>query len=988
MLHPEEESVAGDPASNDVVIEQFCRRLAAEGYRGDILADEASRLLAATDNSVYQVLPLLVLAPLDGQDLDTIVRTASAESFKDLALTARGGGTGTNGQALTDAVVVDTSRHMNHILGIDVTNGTVRVEPGVVLGQLNDFLADHGLTFPPQISTASRATIGGMISTDACGKGSRVYGKTGDFGDSLRLLLADGRMVEARAYDCSELDQAATSRDPGLQLAARLRAVVDPVRQQVKAVFPKISRSLTGYNLRDAFPDDRAVLLHRLISGSEGTLGIIRDITLRIIPRPVARKLVVVRYRDLDSALTDCGRILRHEPAAIETLDEKLYDLARHDPSWGMVRLAMEGERTPARALATNFVEFIGKSEQEVDERLTRFVNELASARHVQGWHLAEDPADQKRIWGIRSRAVGLLGRTKGPRKPIAFVEDTVVPPDRLTDYIRDFRALLDRHGVEYGMFGHVDVGCLHVRPALDMTDEKDARLLRIITEEVVGLVKRYGGLLWGEHGKGYRGEFTQEFFGDTLYPVLGEIKRIFDPLNRLNPGKIVTPSPDSNGVVPIDGVPFRGALDGDVPTGIRAEWTKAFECNGNGVCFDWDATVPICPSYKVTRDRVHSPKGRAALVREWLREQQEPSSRRDSGIERQLYDSMANCLGCNACASQCPVHVAVPELRSRFLHRYHETHARPLRDRIMARIEGLASLGRKAPGLANALTANATARGLARQYLGVVDTPRFSVPSLARRLHHLAYAAAPGPKVALLLDPFTTSFDARVPEATIKLLRRLNVDVQPLHARTTGKAAHVHGYRGRFQRESEALMATICTFTDNKIPVLAIEPSIALFLRQECAAGPDHQAADGVFLINEWLCEAGIEGLPVSSDADGEAAYHLIPHCTEATAVPETGEMWTTVFRQFGLELKQHGAGCCGMAGTYGHLYEHQDRSRALFAMSWQTPAAEYRDRLLATGFSCRCQVGRLSGFRPRHPIEVLCDRVSGTVQEASQFA
>lgn len=980
MPHPAEENTLASPAISDGVIERFCGDLSAEGYRGDTLTDEASRLLAATDNSVYQVLPGLVLAPLDGPDLDTIVRVASKPPYKRLALTARGGGTGTNGQALTNAVVVDTSRHMNRILGIDLASSTVRVEPGVVLGQLNDYLASHQLIFPPQISTTSRATIGGMISTDACGKGSRIYGKTGDYVQSLQLLLASGKSVEARIYGCDEIDEAPASRDHGLQLAAQLRAVVDPVRRQVEAVFPKISRSLTGYNLRDAFPDDGTVHLHRLIAGSEGTLGIIRDITLRVIPRPGARKLVVVRYSDLDTALDDCERILRHDPAAIETLDEKLYELARHDPSWAMVRPAMEGERTPSRALATNFVEFIGTSGEEVDARIKRFVTELASAGHITGWYLSEDAAEQKRIWGIRARAVGLLGRTKGARKPIAFVEDTVVPPERLADYIRDFKALLDRHGVEYGMFGHVDVGCLHVRPALDMTSEQDARLLRSITEEVVGLVKHYGGLLWGEHGKGYRGEFTREFFGDTLYPVLGEIKRIFDPSNRLNPGKIVTPSPASGGVVPIDGVPFRGTLDSRVPAETRAQWTKAFECNGNGVCFDWDVTVPICPSYKVTRDRVHSPKGRSALVREWLRERHEAGTHSHSGIEAQLYESMANCLGCNACASQCPIHVSVPELRSRFLHRYHETHARPLRDRVMGRIETLAAWGRKMPRLVNAMTTSAAARALARRYLGVVDTPRFSVPSLASRVRRETHSGASDRKVALLLDPFTASFDALAPEATIKLMRKLGFDVQLLPAGATGKAAHVHGYRERFTRESQALLANIASYAERSIPVLAIEPSIALFLRQECAAG-------NVFLVNEWLLETDVDRLPGDTDCAGEDSYVLISHCTEVTAIPDTGEMWARVFRRFGLTMEQQGAGCCGMAGTYGHLREHQERSRALYAMSWQAPAAEYQNRLLATGFSCRCQVGRLSGFRPRHPVEALYARVSGTPQDASQF-
>lgn len=969
-------------AIDGTVRDAFCTALSAAGFRGDVHFDEAGRLLAATDNSVYQVTPAIVLMPRDGDDLHVIMQVAATPPFQRLALTPRGGGTGTNGQALTNAVVIDTSRYMTRIHRLDAEAGTVRVEPGVVLGQLNAYLADHDLTFPAQISTASRATIGGMIATDACGKGSRIYGKTSDYIESLDVILANGNSMTARTFSADELD---TPGDAGAQLALALRALVAPVRHVVEQVFPRISRSLTGYDIQRAFPADGSVQLHRLIAGSEGTLVVIRAITLRVIPTPAARKLAVVRYDNLDCALSDCQRVLSHDPSAIETLDERLYALAQTDPSWGQISHAMEGEHTPAGPIATNFVEFIGDSDDAVDQRIQRFIDATHGIRGYRGHYVADNTEEQGQLWAVRSKGVGLLARAEGPRKPIAFVEDTVVPPEHLPDYIREFRAILDNHGVEYGMFGHVDVGCLHVRPALDMTQESDAQLLRVITDEVVALVKRYGGLLWGEHGKGYRGEFAKDFFGQDLYPVLGQIKHAFDPHNRMNPGKIVTPRPELQEVASIDAVPFRGSLDGSVPSSVRRKWTKAFECNGNGVCFDWDASVPICPSYKVTRDRVQSPKGRAALLREWLRLRQGVEPARAHTIEQQLFQSMEGCLGCNACASQCPVHVSIPELRSRFYEAYHETHRRPLHKYLLGNVERLIAVGRRVPALINPLLRLRPVRRLAERHLSLVDTPDFSWPRLERRAD-CRVSQPGGTSVVLLLDPYTTAFDADVPAAALRLLQTLGCDVSTVEVISSGKAAHVQGMRQKAARHSRRVLKRLAAAAGQGQAVIALEPSVALHLRQDVEASVDSPVAGRIVLLNEWLNDLAADVLPAWLPGPTEQPpYGLLTHCTESTALPDSGQRWERVFRRFGLSLRAERAGCCGMAGTYGHLRDNQERSKALYAMSWQQHAGHYGERLLATGFSCRCQVARLSNFRPRHPVEVLAQRVLGLSQDTT---
>lgn len=970
----------------------FAAALRAAGFTGDILTDAASRQALATDNSVYQVLPAMVLAPRDPADLQRIAAAAAAQP--GIRLTARGGGTGTNGQSLTDAVVVDTSRYMTRILEIDPERRLVRIEPGVVLGQLNAALAPYDLEFPPMISTASRATLGGMVSTDACGKGSRVLGRTGDYVVSMRLLLADGRAIETRHLAAAELDPA--SSDPAVQLAQELKRQIEPVRQAIKDTFPKISRSLTGYNLRDAFPADGSVNLNRLIAGGEGTLALIQDLTLRVAERPTVKRLVVIRYHAFDAALADAQRLLAFAPTAIETLDQRIYELARQDPSWFQAQHALVNPASPEQLLVINFVEFAGRDAAAVEAKTARLVEALAERRDHLGYHVSLDSQEQSALWAVRERSVGLLGRVAGARKPVPFVEDTVVPPEHLADYIKDFRALLDRHGVSYGMFGHVDVGCLHVRPSLNMKDPADRERLRAITEEVVALVKRYGGLLWGEHGKGYRGEFTRDFFGERLYPVLSGIKRTFDPDNRLNPGKIVTPDPSGNGVTAIDGVPFRGEFDSRIPSADQQRWAKALECNGNGVCFDWSATTTICPSYKVTRDRVHSPKGRADLLREWLRREAAAGTEADpsqgqaqSRFSEEVYAALHGCLGCKACASQCPVQVDIPTLRARFLQRYHRRHRRPLRDHLIAAIETLAPWLSRWPRASNALLQAPGLRAATRRLGGLVDFPALAERSFARRLAAsgiqtstpaeilAASRESGGSTVALLQDAFTSHFDPDVPAAGYRLLKALGYDVHILPYLPSGKAAHVRGFLSRFERTGRRLLAALEPLVQAQIPIVGIEPSIVLCLRQEYRL--ELGTAIPAQLIQEWLAEQALDALAAQAAPAPQETYRLAPHCSEKTALPQAPQQWQRIFAAAGLQLEEVPVGCCGMSGTYGHETEHQQESRQLYAMSWQKPVREHGQRLLATGFSCRCQAQRLDHQRLPHPLEILAARLPG---------
>ncbi len=438
----------------------------------------------------------------------------------------------------------------------------------------------------------------------------------------------------------------------------------------------------------------------------------------------------------------------------------------------------------------------------------------------------------------MRKKGVGLLGNTKGERKPLPFVEDTAVPPENLADYIREFRTLLESYGLDYAMFGHVDVGCLHVRPALDLKNPEEESWIRELSDKVVELVKKYDGVMWGEHGRGFRSEYTAEFFGEELHQDLRRIKEAFDPNNRLNPGKIVTPLSHDDKVVTIEG-PLRGHKDRQIAPVLLKEYESAINCNGNGACFDYSPENVMCPSSRITRDRLHSPQGRAGMMREWLRllsvnQQSGVSGKKplgflynflnkiqnswrkkhgESDFSHEVYESMAGCLACKACATQCPVHVDVPEFRSKFLDLYHGRYLRPLKDYLVGSTESFGRLFSQMPLLTNALLSWSLSRMLLKNLIGLRDLPIYS-PESVRRL--LQKAEAPAfdvdelilrtpeeleQSVILLQDAFTSFYESQVVMDFYELLKQLDYTVYVAPFSPNGKPLHVKGFLKQFRK-------------------------------------------------------------------------------------------------------------------------------------------------------------------------------------------
>lgn len=998
----------------------FLQALEQQGFTGDTATSYADRLTMATDNSIYQLLPDAVLFPRSTADVALLARLASEERFKSLVFTPRGGGTGTNGQSLNTGIVVDMSRYMNRIIEINPEQGWVRVEAGVIKDQLNQYLKPYGYFFAPELSTSNRATLGGMINTDASGQGSLVYGKTSDHVMGVRAVLLNGDILDTHPMSIALAEDLGRDDSPTGKI---YRTVLERCREQRQLIidkFPKLNRFLTGYDLRHVFNDSLSQFdLTRILCGSEGTLAFITEAKLDITRLPKVRRLVNIKYDSFDSALRNAPFMVEARALSVETVDSKVLNLAREDIVWHSVS-ELIADVPGKEMLGLNIVEFAGDDLELIEGQVASLCERLDSLISqgeggVIGWQVCTELAGIERIYNMRKKAVGLLGNAKGQAKPIPFAEDTCVPPQHLADYITEFRALLDSHNLSYGMFGHVDAGVLHVRPALDMTDPHQEVLMKRISDDVVALTAKYGGLLWGEHGKGFRAEYSPAFFGETLYEELRRIKAVFDPDNRLNPGKICPPLGVDDPMMQVDAVK-RGTFDRQIPIAVRTSWRGAMECNGNGLCFNFDVKSPMCPSMKITSNRIHSPKGRATLTREWLRlladrgvdpdalEKQMPEKRASlrTLIERtrnswharkgeydfshEVKEAMSGCLACKACSTQCPIKIDVPEFRSRFLQLYHTRYLRPMRDHLVATVESYAPLMARAPKTFNFFMSQPWVRNLSARHIGMIDLPMLSTPSLQQQLvgHTSAnttleqlesYSAEQKARTVLVVqDPFTSYYDAQVVADFVRLVEKLGLEPVVLPFSPNGKAQHIKGFLQKFARTARKTSEFLNRVAKLGMPMVGVDPALVLCYRDEYkqTLGED-RGEFHVQLVHEWL--PGVLANREAAAVGGESWY-LFGHCTEVTALPTAPNQWSAIFARLGAKLENVSVGCCGMAGTYGHEVKNHANSLGIYELSWHQAMQRLpRQRCLATGYSCRSQVKRVEGNGVRHPLQALLE-------------
>ncbi|MDH4066328.1 MAG: FAD-binding oxidoreductase, partial [Acidobacteriota bacterium] len=733
------------------------RRDLIAAVEGDVRCDAASRALYSTDASVYQIQPLAVVIPRTPGD---VVKTVEVAARHGVPLTPRGGGTSQAGQAVGAGLVVDTSTHLNRVLEVDPAARTARVQPGIVLDELNAALRPHNLRFAPDISSASRATVGGMIANNSSGARSVIYGKTIDHVHELQVVLADGAVERFAPLEGDVLAAAREGRGIAAAAYRTIPALAQAHAGEIDRRFPKILRRVGGYNL-DAFVDPvRPVDLSRILVGSEGTLGFVLEATLGLVPLPAAKAMLTAEFDDLLDALGATPLVLRHGPSAVEVMDDFILSHTRENAVLDAMRRSIV-ERDGSALLC---IEFYGDHADDLPPRLDALARDLQASGVGCRTRTMTDAAAQARVWSLREAALGLSMATRGDGKAVSFVEDTAVAPEQLRDYIARFLRIVERHQTTAGVYAHASVGCLHVRPVVDLKTAAGVARFEAIATEVADLVLEFGGALSGEHGDGLvRGAFNEKMFGPALYEAFRTVKRTFDPQGLFNPGRIVDTPPITSHLrfgagyqTPEPVTYFDYASFGGFGRAVEM-------CSGVGACRKTrDGTM--CPSFMATRDEAHSTRGRANVLRLAMSGRMAEAGLDDASV----HEVLDLCLECRACKSECPVGVDVGRYKSEFLAGYWTRHGVPLAARAFGRIDELAQLGSRLAPVANALAGSATGRRLAEAMLGVDrrrTPPRWASRTLRDRLRNRRRPTSE-PRAVLFADTFTSHVEPEVGEA------------------------------------------------------------------------------------------------------------------------------------------------------------------------------------------------------------------------------
>lgn len=895
----------------ETVYVKFLEALTSSNFSGEIEDRYAARLLVATDNSVYQRMPQAVLFPKSKEDVVEIFKLASRSEFKSVKFAPRGGGTGTNGQSLTDGIVIDMSRHMKKVWDFNPQERSIYVQPGVIKDELNELTAKENLFFSPELSTSSRATIGGMLSNDAAGQGSLVYGRTSEHILEVDVVLEDGSTALFKPVSGDELKAKLALKNLEGEIYRTVYSLIKDNAAAIKQHFPKLNRFLTGYDLDHAYdPKSDTLNLCRLVCGAEGTLCTVVGAKLDLTVKPTYRALCVVKYENFDSALRHANALIKAGVFSVETVDSKVLNLAKKDPVWLSVKdyiTDVEGSEISG----VNIVEFNGMDTEKVKAFMLKLYDQTIKQSQkrqmgILGACIVESKEGIAAVYGMRKKAVGLLGSAAGAKKLVAFTEDTVVPPENLADYILEFRALLDGMNVTYGMFGHVDTGLMHVRPALDLTTDEDREKLVKISDGVVELVKKYGGQMWGEHGRGYRSCYGEVFFGE-LYPLARKVKSAFDKDNRLNSGKICVPfGNETDKLVAVDD-PMRGDLDRTIDIRVRDSFDGAMNCNGNGQCFSYSTASLMCPSYRYSKDHVKSPKGYSGLMREWLRlmtergvdiNAAEEKLTIEASRERTFKEScvaavsyvgnlfertyntlferedfnheylghVATCLSCKSCKTQCPAHVNSAELNSRFLNFYYSRYLRPSMDFLCMNAERTNPLMARVPRLSNALLQNSLSKLLVENIFKFVDLPKFNERTLSQQAKDAniqvltakeAEERAAHYDVIVVSNAFTASYEADGLIDLAKLVRSMGFKVAILKPYTNGKLLVIRGARAAFIRKARPQAERLARLNAKGLTLVGFDPALTICYRDEYKSLIPNCPDFNVMLPEEWLKQA-----------------------------------------------------------------------------------------------------------------------------------
>jgi FAD/FMN-containing dehydrogenase/Fe-S oxidoreductase len=949
--------------------------------RGEVSFDYATLGLYSTDSSIYQIKPVAVVVPRDEEDVLAAMRVAREHG---VSILPRGGGTSLGGQAVGESMILDFTKYMDNILELNVAERWVRVQPGVILDELNAALAPHGLQFGPDPATSDRAAIGGMMGNNSSGTKSIVYRVMVDHVLASKVALSDGTVLELTELSGEEYDARCNGPGSGAREAEvyrGFRRIIEANRDEILKRYPKIMRHVQGYNL-DAFVKTDRWNLSKLIVGSEGTLAVILEAKLNLVPLPKCKIVCVPHFADLLEAIRTVQPILAYGPSAVEILDADVIGLARS--SLGIAPLCGFIQGDPAAVL---IVEFFGETPEEVAEKAEKLAADLEGKELGYAWPIIADAGGQADVWAVRADGLGILLGMKGERKPTAFIEDCAVPVEVLPEYIDRTLKFCHQRGVPVAMYGHVSVGVIHVRPILDLKKQEDIDHMKAISEHALGMVKEYGGSWCGEHGDGrVRSPLLEKYFGSQVYGAFREIKRLFDPAGLMNPGPIIDPGPMDENLrfgpsyeTPAPTTEYHYREDGAFAAAIEM-------CSGVAACRQRLAGT-MCPSYRVTRDEEHSTRGRANALRLAMTGQLDA----EGLTSRRLYEIMDLCLSCKACKSECPSNVDLARLKSEFLQRYHDAHGAGLRERFVAHSTRMARFvaGWKAP-LVNWVQSTLVFRKML-EWLAGFDSrrplPTYArtplVKWFARHRNGNGNGVAGARTVVLFDDTYMNYHQTSVGISAVELLESCGYNVVLARAGCCQRPSISHGFLRKARREGEKTLRNLDAFIQKHLPVVVCEPGCASALVDDLPDLIEDEALgrrikDNVLMIDEFLAREVREGRLDCQFTSPFEKVLIHGHCHQKSLFG-TSAMKELLGRVAGMSVQEVDSGCCGMAGSFGYEKEHYDLSLAIGEQRL-FPAIRSREEgtaVVACGFSCRHQIADGTGVKALHWVETIRGRL-----------
>ena len=956
---------------NKVDIDDHLKNLIKSEIEGEVYFDDVTREIYSTDASIYRIVPLCVVTPKTIKDIKTLVQISNEYGIPILP---RGGGSSLSGQTVNKAIVIDFTKHINKVVDVDKNSMTAIAQPGITIDRLNQILKSQNLLFTPDPSTTNRATVGGVIGNNSCGAHSIIYGKTIDNVKSLKTILSNGEDHIFKKIRFSEFEKLILNDSFSSNLYLNSINLFKKYTDELTRRYPDIQRRVGGYNL-DEINKDGFVDLTKIIVGSEGTLATVTEAELNLVELPNSKGLLVVEFDDIIKSMEASVLALDLNPSAVEHIGEIIISEARKSPEFSSGIEYLNNNPTDIIV-----VEFYGENELEVKDKISHLKKKL----DISGLSLSSteviNPVQQKKVWDMRKAGLGLVMKKPGEAKAIPFVEDTAVSPEKLPEYVKRFDEIVRQNGTTAGYYGHASVGCLHIRPLINLKEEKDIKRMVKISDEISDLVFEFGGAFSGEHGDGIvRGAWTKKMYGEKIYHAFQDLKKSFDPKNLMNPGKIIdTPPMDENLRF---GTTYKTE---NTETFLSFEkeggFAQAIEmCNGQAACKKIGSGY-MCPSFMATRNEVDSTRGRANALRAALSGKL-PIQQLNS---KKLFDVLDLCLECKTCRSECPSGVDMAKLKYEFLHQYYKNNKIPLRARLTGNIAILNKFGSYFPKIFNLINSFYLFK-LASDIFLKIDRRR-NLPKLAPKTFDKIFKEVKSDKkIAVFFnDTFTNYNHPNVGISAVKILKALEYEGKLVDKKCCGRPLISKGLLESAKKNAKYNINSIYDYVKNGAIVVGAEPSCISALKDEY---PDMFPNDervkliskNTYLLQEILVKEGKnKNINFKKDLKKRSIAVQV-HCHEKTIIGENISIDSLKMIP-NSEVEKIPSGCCGMAGAFGYEKEHFDLSKQI-AEERLLPfikGLKSNTQVAITGVSCRHQIDDLSERDPKHILEIFAESIN----------